>query len=205
MGRSRHSAHGGSLSQLRRLADEELMAFAQRDDARAFEVIYERHAAAAFSLAYRMCGSTVGAEDVVQDAFLAMWRRGDRYEPGRGSVRTWALGIVHNRAIDALRRNDVRNRRRAADEGITERLAATERIEVEVAQREAAESVRGLMDELPEEQSKVIELAYFGGFTTREIARMLDAPLGTIKGRMRLGLEKLRAKLDGVELSEALP
>jgi RNA polymerase sigma-70 factor, ECF subfamily len=180
---------------LRSLADEDVMQLVRRGDARAFEVIYERHSAAAFSLAYRMMGTRTGAEDVTQDAFLSLWRSGARYDRARGSVRTWVLGIVHHRAIDALRRATVHDRRRASDEGIEERFEARDRTDVEAARREEAGTVRGALSSLPADQSQVIELAYFGGFTHTEIADMLDAPVGTVKGRMRLGLKKMKAQL----------
>jgi RNA polymerase sigma-70 factor, ECF subfamily len=186
----------------RSLADEDVMQLVRRGDARAFEVIYERHSAAAFSLAYRMMGTRAGAEDVTQEAFLSMWRSGARYDRARGSVRTWVLGIVHHRAIDALRRATVHDRRRAGDEGIEERLEARERTDVEVARRAEAGAVRGALSTLPPDQVQVLELAYFGGFTHTEIAAMLDTPIGTVKGRMRLGLQKMRGELNG--LAEAL-
>jgi RNA polymerase sigma-70 factor, ECF subfamily len=182
---------------LRALADEDLMQLVRRGRAPAFEVIYERHASAAFSLAYRIVGTRNGAEDVSQEAFLNIWRSGGRYERARGSVRTWVLGIVHHRAIDYLRRATVHDKRRASDEGIQERFEASERTEVEVARRDEARTVRDAMGTLPAEQSQVIELAYFGGFTHTEIAELLDAPVGTVKGRMRLGLTKLREQLGG--------
>jgi RNA polymerase sigma-70 factor, ECF subfamily len=194
----------GSPDALRQLADEDLMPLVQSGEARAFEVLYERHSTAAFSLAYRMCGTRGLAEDVTQEAFLAVWRSGARYDRARGSVRTWLLGIVHNRAIDALRRGAVHDRRRSGDETAAERLPAAERTEVEAARRDEAQAIRQLIEALPEEQSRVIELAYFGGFTHREIAEMLDAPIGTIKGRMRLGLEKMRAGLESLGMSEAI-
>jgi len=180
---------------LMELADEELMQLVRRGDARAFEVVYERHSRAAFSLAYRMTGKRVTAEEVVQEAFLALWRANARYDRTRGSVRTWILGIVHNRAIDALRRGMVHDRRRASDEGIEERFEARERTDVEAARHDEAREVRTVLGTLPPEQLKVIELAYFGGFTHSEIAEMLDTPIGTVKGRMRLGLAKMRAQL----------
>lgn len=178
------------------------MQLVARGDPRAFEVVYERHCTAAFSLAYRICGARATAEEAAQEAFLAIWRSGARYDRTRGSVRTWLLGVVHNRAIDVLRRTTVHERRRATDEGVAESIEAPERTELEVARREQARSVRVLIDDLPDDQRRVIELAYFGGFTHEQIAGMLDAPLGTVKGRMRLALEKLRASIGP---TEALP
>jgi RNA polymerase sigma-70 factor (ECF subfamily) len=180
------------------LADEDLMQLVRRGDTAAFEVVYERHATAAFSLAYRMTGKRNTAEDVVQEAFLSLWRSGARYDRTRGSVRTWVLGIVHNRAIDALRRSMVHDRRRASDEGIEERLESGERTDVEAARRDEAREVRSALRALPAEQSRVIELAYFGGFSHSEIAELLDTPIGTVKGRMRLGLQKMRGELGGL-------
>lgn len=182
------------------LADEDLMQYMRKGDARAFEVLYDRHSGVAFSLAYRMTGKRAQAEDVVQEAFLSIWRSGARYDRARGSVRTWVLGIVHNRAIDSLRRATVHDRRRASDEGIEERFEAADRTDVEVARREEATTVRSAMDTLPAEQSQVIQLAYFGGFSHSEIADMLGMPIGTIKGRMRLGLEKMRGALSAAEV-----
>jgi RNA polymerase sigma-70 factor (ECF subfamily) len=177
------------------LADEDLMQLMRQGDARAFAMIYERHSTAAFSLAYRMVGRRGTAEDVVQEAFLSLWRSGARYDHTRGSVRTWVLGIVHHRAIDALRRSMIHDKRRASDEGIAERFEAKERTDVQAARREDAAEVRSALATLPEEQSKAIELAYFGGFSHSEIAVMLEMPIGTVKGRIRLGLEKLRGQL----------
>ena len=176
------------------------MQLVQRGDPRAFELVYDRHSGAAFSLAYRMVGRGNVAEDVVQEAFLSIWRSGARYERARGSVRTWVLGIVHHRAIDQLRRSSVHDKRRASDEGLEERLESGERTDAEVARREEAASIRSAMDTLPADQSHVIELAYFGGFTHTEIADILEAPVGTVKGRMRLGLEKLRDQLRTLEM-----
>jgi RNA polymerase sigma-70 factor (ECF subfamily) len=198
----RPDAASGSVGGLRQLADEDLMQLVAAGDARAFEVVYERHCTVVFSLAYRICGVRAAAEDVAQEAFLAIWRSGARYDRTRGSVRMWMLGIVHNRAIDALRRSTLHERWRAADEATADRLEAPERTDVEAARRDEARSLRALIDELPGEQRKVIELAYFGGFSHDEIAHMLDAPLGTVKSRMRLGLEKMRAGL-GAGAAEA--
>ena len=180
---------------LHALADEELMAQVQDGDARAFEVIFDRHADAAFSLAYRMCGRRAMAEDVVQEAFLSLWRSGARYDRTRGSVRSWVLGVVHNRAIDLFRRDTVRAGKDISDDQAVNRLASGASTEREVQRRDDASQVRAALSELPDEQRKVIELAYFGGFSHSQIAEMLTLPAGTVKGRMRLGLTKLRLTL----------
>jgi RNA polymerase sigma-70 factor (ECF subfamily) len=133
----------------------------------------------------------------VQETFLGLWRSGERYDRTRGSVRTWTLGMIHHRAIDALRRSGVHERRRASAEGLQDSLEAPERTDTEAIRNAAAADVRAALAELPAEQRRVVELAYFGGFTHAEIAGMLDTPIGTIKGRMRLGLEKLRGHVDG--------
>lgn len=189
------SAAAGRRRELRELADEDLMGMVADGEAQAFEVIFDRHSGAAFSLAYRMCGRRAMAEDVVQEAFLSLWRSGGRYDRRRGSVRTWVLGVVHNRAIDAFRRGLVRESRNVSDDGLADQLPAAERTEVEVVRRDEATRVRSALEGLPREQRQVIELAYFGGFTHTEISDMLALPAGTVKGRMRLGLTKLRMAL----------
>jgi RNA polymerase sigma-70 factor, ECF subfamily len=181
--------------ELSSLADEDLMQLVRRADPDAFAVVYERHSGSAYALAYRMTGTRGAAEDVTQEAFISVWRSGARFDRNRGSVRTWVLGIVHHRAIDALRRGKVRDRPRVDDENVAEKLEAPENTELEVARRDEAATVRRAMEVLPSEQVQVIELAYFGGFTHTEIADMLDTPVGTVKGRMRLGLKKLRDQL----------
>ena len=184
-----------AAADIRNLADEEVMQLVGDGSARAFELLYDRHGGAAFSLAYRMTGNRAAAEDVSQEAFLSIWRSRMRYDQSRGSVRTWVLGIVHNRAIDALRRGALHDRRRERLEGVEERQEAPERTDLEVARREEARSVRSALDTLPTDQRRTIELAYFGGFSHSQIAELLDEPIGTIKGRMRLGLDKLRRQL----------
>jgi RNA polymerase sigma-70 factor (ECF subfamily) len=182
---------------LRNLADEELIQLVQDDgDPRAFAVVFDRHADVAFSLAYRMCGRRAMAEDVVQEAFLSLWRSAVRFDPARGSVRAWVLRATHNRAIDAFRRTAAKGARDVLDEGIAERMPARERVDEEVQRREDVRQVRSALETLPRDQRQVIELAYFGGFTHTQIAEMLDLPAGTVKGRMRLGITKMRMALD---------
>ena len=164
-------------------------------DARAFEVVFDRHADAAFSLAYRMCGRRGMAQDVVQEAFLSLWRSGARYDRSRGSVRSWILGVVRNRTIDLFRRDTVRAGRDVNAEGVIERMAAPENVVQDAERRQDARDVRTALQELPPDQRQVIELAYFGGFSHTQIAEMLEVPAGTVKGRMRLGLTKLRVAL----------
>lgn len=187
---------------LNRLADEDLMDLVGEGESRAFEIIFDRHANMAYSLAYRMCGSRARAEDVVQDAFLSLWRSTERYDRTRGSVRSWILNVVHSRAVDAFRREATRGALQTSDDGLAERLPSEQLTEAEVERRDDAGRVRGALQELPEEQRRVIELSYFGGFSHHEIAEILSLPPGTVKGRMRLGLSKLRVALD---LEGALP
>ena len=178
------------------LADEELIELVRGGDARAFEVIFDRHGGVAFSLAFRMCGRRAVAEDVVQEAFVSLWRSAARYDRASGSVRSWVLSAVHNRAIDSFRRDAIREGRNVSDDGLAERLEDGVRTEVEAERRERAGLVRDAIRTLPADQRRVIELAYFGGFTHTEIAQLLELPQGTVKGRMRLGLSKLRDCLD---------
>lgn len=180
---------------LRDLADEDVMARFQDGDARAFEVIFDRHAAVAFSLAYRICGRRAIAEDIVQEAFLSLWRSGARYDATRGSVRSWILSTVHNRAIDSFRKERLSSSRTVGDEGLAERMPAPQRTEAEIERRDDARQVRAALTTLPDEQRRVIELAYFGGFSHTQIAELLGLPAGTVKGRMRLGLTKMRLAL----------
>lgn len=177
------------------LADEELMQLVRAGDAHAFEIVFDRHSGAAFSLAYRMCGRQAMAEDIVQEAFVSLWRSGARYDATRGSVRTWVLSVVRNRTIDAFRRESAKGSRDVSEEGIAERMAAPELTDAEVERRDEARQVRKALVELPPDQRQVIELAYFGGFTHSQIADMLELPSGTVKGRMRLGLTKMRLAL----------
>jgi RNA polymerase sigma-70 factor, ECF subfamily len=180
-------------------ADEDLMALVQRGHAAAFEVVYARHATAAFSLAYRITASRPVAEEVVQDAFVNLWRTGVRYDPTRGSVRTFLLGIVQRRAIDALRRDRRHSSRRATAEGLEEWLASGERTtDAQAADDEQAAVVREALGELPEEQRRAVELAYFGGLSHSEIAEATAAPIGTVKGRLRLALHRLRDQLSSL-------
>jgi RNA polymerase sigma-70 factor (ECF subfamily) len=189
-----------------RLADEELMALVDEKDPAAFEVFYDRHGGAAFSLAHRIVGNRAAAEDVIQEAFLSIWRSRARYDPARGSVRSWTLGIVRNRAIDALRRvSGPAPKLDLDDDAVLEARPSQTLTDSEAIRRDTADRVRGALGELPQEQSQVITLAYFGGFSHSEIAKMLGAPLGTIKGRMRLGLEKMRDTLsDGLAIDGGL-
>jgi RNA polymerase sigma-70 factor, ECF subfamily len=180
---------------VRNLADEELMELVHDGEVRAFELIFDRHASVAFSLAYRMCGRPAMAEDIVQEAFLSLWRSSVAYDPARGSVRAWILSVVRNRAIDAFRREAAKATSDLDQHGVVERMPALELTDREVERRDDARQVRDALKGLPADQRQVIELAFFGGFSHSQIAEMLKLPAGTVKGRMRLGLSKLRFAL----------
>jgi RNA polymerase sigma-70 factor, ECF subfamily len=183
------------IDDVRTLADEELMELVQDGEVRAFEVIFDRHASAAFSLAYRMCGRPAMAEDIVQDSFVSLWRSSAAYDAARGSVRTWVLSVVRNRAIDAFRREAAKATSDLDEQRVAERLLAPELTDREVERRDDARQVREALKGLPADQRQVIELAFFGGFSHSQIAEMLKLPAGTVKGRMRLGLSKMRFAL----------
>ncbi|MDQ4001080.1 MAG: sigma-70 family RNA polymerase sigma factor [Actinomycetota bacterium] len=173
------------------LADEDLMSLVGDGDAGAFAGLYDRHSRAAYSLAYRMMGEQQAAEDLVQEAFLKVWRAAGSYRAQRGSVRTWVLSIVHNRGIDHLRSSA--SRRRIQDR-VQETAPTSQPSEAfaDTWRNTQCEQVREALRGLPPERLNVLELAYFSGYTHKEIAQLLDLPLGTVKGRMRLGLKKLR-------------
>jgi RNA polymerase sigma-70 factor (ECF subfamily) len=182
--------------ELRDLADEDLMALVYEGDPRAFEVVFDRHGEIAFSLAYRMCGRRSMAEDIVQETFVSLWRSGARYDRGRGSVRSWILGAVRNRTVDAFRRESVRTGRDVSADETVARMPGTDDVPAEAERRSDSREVRAALAELPPDQRRVIELAYFGGFSHSQIAELLNLPAGTVKGRMRLGLGKLRTALE---------
>jgi RNA polymerase sigma-70 factor, ECF subfamily len=173
------------------LADEDLISLVGDGDAQAFAVLYDRHSRAAYSLAYRMMNGRQAAEDLAQDAFLKVWRAATSHRADRGGVRTWILSIVRNRGIDQLRSSASRRRVQDRVEATTDTWQPSEAF-AETWRNSQQEQVREALDTVPPEQLKVLALAYFSGYTHMEIAENLDVPLGTVKGRMRLGLKKLR-------------
>ena len=172
------------------LADEDLIALVETQNSEAFAALYDRHGRAAYSLAYRMVGDKQAAEDLVQDAFLQVWRAAGSYRAERGSVRTWILSILHNRGIDRLRSATTRRRAQEKIEAAAPTFEPSEAFQ-ESWKNSQREQVRQALKLLPAEQIKVLELAYFSGYTDVEIVELLDLPLGTVKGQMRLGLRKL--------------
>jgi RNA polymerase sigma-70 factor, ECF subfamily len=173
------------------LADEDLISLVEASDAEAFATLYDRHSRAAFSLSYRMMGDRQAAEDLAQDAFLKVWRSAGSYRAERGSVRTWILSIVHNRGIDQLRSQASRRRTQDKVEATAPRSQPSEAF-AETWRNSQRDQVREALDTLPADQLKILELAYFSGYTHVEISDLLSLPLGTVKGRMRLGLKKIR-------------
>lgn len=176
-------------------SDLELLRAAAAGDSRAFMALYDRYNRLAFGLVYRVLGEAASAEEVVQDAFLQVWHRAATFEDrGDANVRGWLLTIVHHRAIDTQRRAARHTERTTTlDERLE--LRALGGTWEDVAARLTAEEMRTALDDLPQDQRRAIELAYFGGLTQREIADREAMPLGTVKGRMRLGLNKLRTLL----------
>jgi RNA polymerase sigma-70 factor (ECF subfamily) len=173
------------------LADEDLISLVEAADAEAFATLYDRHSRAAFSLAYRMMGERQASEDLTQDAFLKVWRGASSYRADRGSVRTWILSIVHNRGIDQIRSQASRRRTQEKIEASAPRSQPSEAF-AETLRNSQRDQVREALNTLPPEQLKILELAYFSGYTHVELSDLLGLPLGTVKGRMRLGLKKIR-------------
>lgn len=174
--------------------DEALLAGVLVQDTAAFAVFYERHGQVAYGLAYHVLGDHGGAEDVVQDAFLALWRCAESYEAARGSARNWLLAIVHHRALDLRRRRVHRQDRQVALDTCLMPRDPADTWE-QARQSLDGQQVRAALRALPPHQQRTVILVYFSGLTHEETARVLQVPLGTVKGRLRLGLHKMRAHL----------
>jgi RNA polymerase sigma-70 factor (ECF subfamily) len=174
--------------------DDQLIAAIQARDMQALEQLFDRYRVLAYSLAYRLLNDSGEAEDVVQEAFLNVWRAAGTFRSGRGGGRAWLMSIVHHRAIDRLRGRGSRPLTTHLDDALP--VPDTADVWGEVSQRLTGAMVRHALDALPPEQRESIELAYFGGLSQSEIAGRLELPLGTVKGRMRLGLRRLRALLE---------
>lgn len=176
-------------------SDEELIASVQRKDVTALESLYDRHRVLMYSLALRLLGNPTDAEDVVQEAFMNVWRASETYRSERSSCRSWLISIVHHRSIDKLRSRRSRPQAIALEDGMD--LPGQSDVWSEVSQKLTGEDVREALHQLPPEQRETIELAYFKGLTHNQIAGQMQVPLGTVKGRMRIGLHKLKSLLEG--------
>ncbi len=193
----------GGPREYSQLDDETLVQLLVQQDVRALEALYSRYSRPIFSLALKILGDREVVEEVVQEVFLRLWTRAFGYDPQRGKLLSWLLTITHHRAIDELRRR----RSQPEVDGLHEQLAAIEETEADpskaLAHVEEREVVQQALAQLPQFQRQPIELAYYGGLTQVEIAASLKEPLGTIKTRMRLGMQKLRLLLAGER--EGLP
>lgn len=176
-------------------SDDDLMRRCQADDTEAFEQLYDRYGAMALTVARGVCQNQSRAEDAVQEGFLSMWRSRTSYRPETGSFKNWSMRIIRNRAIDATRR-DSAGSRLLADPQLAFPDPASGSLQDEIIAREEGAAMRASLRRLPRAQAEVITLAFYGDLTRAEIARQLSVPPGTVKGRIRLGLDKLRRQLE---------
>jgi RNA polymerase sigma-70 factor (ECF subfamily) len=177
-------------------ADFDIMTRIRSGDHDALRELYDRYGRLSFAIAYRMLGEASAAEEVVQDAFLSVWKRSSTFNGGvTSNVRGWLLTIVRNRAIDQTRRSSRPDERTVPVEDVESRLSVPD-VWADVEHREITRVVRQALDDLPEEQHRVIDLAYFEGLSQSAIAERLDVPLGTVKGRFRMGFKKLAVTLE---------
>jgi RNA polymerase sigma-70 factor, ECF subfamily len=181
--------------------DEELLLRVEGGDDRAFRELFARYAAVAHALAFRLVRQAQVAEEIVQEAFLAVWRNPERYDRTRGSVRAWLLGTVHHRAVDAVRREQAQRRRaeQAASLGHAVQDDPVDDVLAAIDLPRDRRLVRRALTELPVEQRNVIRAMYFDGLSQSQIAERTGLPLGTVKSRTLLGMRRLRASLEGLE------
>ena len=194
---------GGVSTPVRRPGDAEgdadVLRRIRAGDPRAIDDLYERFRRPAFALARRILGDDVLAEDVLQEVFLSVWRDPSAYERGRGSVASWLLTVVHHKAVDAVRREESQRRRQAlaGEDLVLDEPVAARDVEDDVWTRAVSARVRTALGELSGPQREALTLAYYGGYTQREVAALTGAPLGTVKTRMLSGMRRLKQELGG--------
>jgi RNA polymerase sigma factor (sigma-70 family) len=181
--------------------DQELVARLRAGDEEAFRGLFDRYASTAKALALRIVRQTHLAEEIVQEVFLAVWRSPEGYDGARGSVRSWLMGMVHHRAVDAVRREEAHRRRAdsVAAEARDETVDHADDVVEAIGRPEERRVVRAALDELPAEQREVLELMYFDGLTQTQVAEKVGLPLGTVKSRTLLGMRRMRSALGGWE------
>jgi RNA polymerase sigma factor (sigma-70 family) len=179
----------------RGLRDDQLVELVAQRDAGALEALYERYGRPAYSLARRILTDEALAQDVVQEVFLSLWRNAGRFDAGRGTVATYLLSMTHHRAVDVVRREENLRRWRTSDEGLEFEPDPKARVEDQVEASERRAEVRAALDGLPAAQREALLLAYFGGYTQREVSALVGVPLGTVKTRMAAGMRKMKASL----------
>ena len=178
-------------------ADAELAAALAAGSQEALAELYDRYSGLAYGIAMRVLGDPGRAEDAVQEAFLNVWNRAAAFDPARGSLRAWLLTAVRNRSIDYLRGRGAHERQEQDLQPVTATVGGPTDPWHEVSLKLERDAVREALASLPPEQRQAVELAYFGGYSQHEIANMTRVPLGTVKGRIRLALEKLSSYLRG--------
>ena len=189
----------------RGLRDGQLVELVAQKDAGALQALYERYGRAAYSLARRILTDDTLAQDVVQEVFLSLWRDARRFDAGRGTVATYLLSMTHHRAVDVVRREENLRRWRTSDEGLELEPDPKARVEDEVEASERRAEVRAALAELPAAQREALLLAYFGGYTQREVAALVGVPLGTVKTRMAAGMRKMKEALQDAGREEQHP
>jgi RNA polymerase sigma factor (sigma-70 family) len=200
-GRGMRNRSAMSALDLAEARDRELILRIGKGDQEAFRGLFGRYAPAAKALALRVVRQSNLAEEIVQEAFMALWKNPDGYDHQRGSVKSWLMGMVHHRAVDLVRREEAHRRR--AEQAIPEAMETepdpAEQVVDEVGAPQEQRQVRTALTALPAEQRRVIELMYFEGKSQSQIAAELELPLGTVKSRTLLGMRRLRGALVGME------
>lgn len=184
--------------------DASLVALVMQQDGAALEVIYSRYGRACYALSRRIVADDSLAQDVVQDVFLALWRGAGRYDASRGGFSTWLLSLTHHKAVDLVRREENLRKRRTTMDTLDLRESTRPGVYEEAWTSLRQERVRTALKTLPLPQREALSLAYFGGYTQREIAGLTSTPLGTVKTRMLAGMRRLRSQLAGIEDGAAL-
>lgn len=185
-----------TIEQLHEASDTSLVVSIGRYHEDALAEVYRRHAGAVFALARRLLADRTLAEEIVQEVFLRLWNDPDRFDPDRGSLRSYLLAQCHGRSVDLIRSES--SRRRREEKELTLAAEAGYDLEHEVWDMAVADRVKVTLQTLPDGEREAILLAYFGGHTYREVADLLGTPEGTVKSRIRSGLKKMRGELTGI-------
>ena len=189
------SADAGSYEAM---DDRALVVLLARGDAQALEVLYGRYGRACYGLARRILADEQLAQDVVQEVFLTIWRDASRFDASRGGFSTWLLSMTHHKSVDSVRREENLRKRRTSADLLETRESEAPKVDEAVWSLVRRERVREVLMTLPDPQREALALAYYGGYTQREIAGLTSTPLGTVKTRMLAGMRRMKESLDGL-------